>query len=392
MPGSGDIIRVFSGFFRAGKNDFLKYTPGPTTSMNKRALLVSGLVFILIASVMSAGCTGNSGSSNTTSNSTSVTTFPPGAPHYAAGDIVKNPKVTGATASLIIGYDPATDSYERAIIYPNADGSWGYRKNAITDKETRALFEKVYTEKITNMLPASVPIQTLTVSSTTAPVSTTQTSSTTNTTTTTTTATVSPTGKPTFKNIIPDAGDAGTKIDILSLTGTNFRSGATVMLMMAGNPNITATNVNVQSSTLISCSITPPSNSTAGAWDIVITNPDGQSVTYANIFSIHGSPNAVDTTSPEGSSGITKVEPAFTYGSYQQVIITGTNFQSNFTAKLTKVSGTNEIAAQDARWDSSTQVTCWFPIVTPRQTGTYNVVLTMSDGTIRNLQSGFEVK
>ena len=123
--------------------------------MNTRALLVSGLVFILIASIMSAGCLGNSGSSNTTSNLTSVTTFPLGAPHYAAGDIVKNPKVTAATASLVIGYDSATDSYERAIIYPNADGSWGYRKNAITDKETRAVFEKVYTEKITNIPPPS---------------------------------------------------------------------------------------------------------------------------------------------------------------------------------------------------------------------------------------------
>ncbi len=365
--------------------------------MNKRALLVSGLVFILIASVMSAGCTGNSGSSNTTS--TSVTTFAPGAPHYAAGDIVKNPKVTASTASLVIGYDSATDSYERAIIYPNADGSWGYRKNAITDKETRAVFEKVYTEKITNIPPASVPIQTLTVSSTTAPVSTAQTSSTTNTTTTTTTATVSPTGKPTFKKIIPDAGLAGTDISITSLTGTNFNSGATVMLMRDGNPNITATNVNVESATLITCTFTPPANSTAGAWDVVITNPDGQFVRYGYIFTINSPVDTSTTTSSSGDSqGITTIAPTFTYGNDATLTVTGTNFQSGFTAvnsTLTKSTGSSvTITAREVHWDSATQVTVWFtiPSGTDRQRGTYDLYLTMPDGTTRNLQNAFEVR
>ncbi len=366
--------------------------------MNTRALLVSGLVFILIASIMSAGCLGNSGSSNTTSNLTSVTTFPLGAPHYAAGDIVKNPKVTAATASLVIGYDSATDSYERAIIYPNADGSWGYRKNAITDKETRAVFEKVYTEKITNIPPASVPIQTLTVSSTTAPVSTTQTSSTTNT-TTTTTVTASPTGKPTFKKIIPDAGLAGTDIAITSLTGTNFNSGATVILMRDGNPNITATNVNVVSATLITCTFTPPANSTAGAWDVVITNPDGQFVRYGYIFSINSPVDTSTTTSSSGDSqGITMVTPQFTYDTSVSLTITGSNFQSGFTAvnsTLTKSTGSSvTITAREVRWDSATQVTVWFTIPSGvnRQPGTYNLYLTMPDGTTRNLQNAFEIR
>ncbi len=43
---------------------------------------------------------------------------------------------------LIMGYDPATDMYERALIYPNADGSWGYRRNSNTEKASRAVHGK----------------------------------------------------------------------------------------------------------------------------------------------------------------------------------------------------------------------------------------------------------
>ena len=84
--------------------------------------------------------------------------------------------------------------------------------------------------------------------------------------------------------------------------------------MKPDNPNITATSVNVQSSTLITCTFSPPSNATAGAWDVVITNPDGQYVNYANIFSIRGSPNPTSTTTPTDSQGITSISPTFTFG------------------------------------------------------------------------------
>ena len=128
---------------------------------------------------------------------------------------------------LIIRYDAATDTYERALIYPNADGSWGYRRNSNTEKASRIAMEKAYTEKITNKAPASDCDPDANGSYNTATAgSTTQVTST----STTTTTTVSPTGKPTFKKIDPDFGDAGTTISITSLTGSNFQSGATVTL------------------------------------------------------------------------------------------------------------------------------------------------------------------
>jgi hypothetical protein len=91
---------------------------------------------------------------------------------------------------------------------------------------------------------------------------------------------------PTINNIVPDEGVAGIQIIITELTGTNFQSGAAVTLIKSGNPNITASNVNVQSSTLISCTFSPPMYTTPGSWDVVVTNPDGQTGIYTNLFTI----------------------------------------------------------------------------------------------------------
>jgi len=364
------------------QNDFLKYTPDSICTMNKTALLVPGLLFLLIVCVLSTGCTENSSTANTTPQTSLVTTAPSTAARYIAGDIVRIPNSSSVTAILIMGYNPATDMYERVLIYPNADSSWGYRVDNRTEPQKRAVLEKVYTEKITNKPPASIVIRQPTVLTTT----------TTTKTSTATTTNVSRAGKPTFKKIDPDYGTAGTAISITALTGTNFQSGATVKLMKLDNPNITATNVNVQSPTSMTLTFTPPSNATAGAWDVVITNPDGQYVNYANIFSIHAPVGTTTTTSSTGD-GITSITPTSTIGNDVQMTIIGTNFQSgNIKVKLTKSTNTNiEILARNVRWDSATQVTAWFTIPKGSK-GTWDVVVTNPDGTTRTLTNGFEVK
>jgi hypothetical protein len=352
--------------------------------MNKKTLLVSGLVVLLISCVLLAGCTNNSSTANTTNQTNVGTPSPSGSAKYVSGDIVKIPTSTAATAMLIIGYDAATDTYERALIYPNADGSWGYRRNSNTEKAARAVMEKTYTEKITNKPPASIVIRQPTVLAT-------ATTASTQTILTSTTTTISPTGKPTFKKIVPDQGTAGTAIPITALTGTNFQAGAAVTLMKLGNPNITATNVNVQSSTLMTCTFTPPSNATAGVWDVVITNPDGQYVIYANEFSIIGSLNPESTTTPINSQGITSISPTSTFGNDVPMTIDGTDFNRSFTAKMTKSTGNVVVEARSVAWVSPTQVKAWFTLPTPKQRGFYTVIVTNPDGTTFTLTDGFEV-
>ena len=340
---------------------------------------ISMLVSFLIICTLLAGCTGDTGSSNATTPST--TTGQSSTAAYSAGDVIKNPQAPSQTALLIIGFNASADKYERALIYPNADGSWGYRVNTNTETVSRAIIDQLYTQKVTRVTPSAVPVRTHT---------TTLTPTSSATTSTTTTTTVSPTGKPSFKKIVPEEGTAGTAIPITALTGTNFKSGATVILMKADDQNISATNVDVQSPTLMTCTFTPPSNATAGAWDIVITNPDGQYVRYSYIFSIHAPVGTATTTSSSDSEGITSISPAFAYGNdiAGGMRITGSNFQQGCTAKLTKGTGANTvIEARSVRWDSATQVTAWFTL---KEKGTWNVIVTNPDGTTRTLLNGFE--
>jgi len=352
-------------------------------SMKKISLVI--LVFFVSALV--AGCTSSSGPSNTTTTSTTGTTAPGSGPAYVAGDIVKNPKSTVQVAWLVIRYDSSTDMYERALIYPNADGSWGYRLNTNTETYSRTLMEKVYTEKITNKAAASIPVRTPTVPSTTATVSTT-------TTVTATSTTVPSDAKPSIKNIVPDEGTAGNVISITELTGTNFQNGATVTLMKSDNPNITASNVNVQSSILISCTFSPPSDATPGSWDVVVTNPSGQYGIFTNLFSIHGSANPTETTTTSsGGIGITSIDPPWiaTSNQYLSMTVYGSNFQDGITAKLTK-SGNGDInGAPPCYRTDTTQMRCFFTVPTLSQ-GTWSLVLANTDGSTGSLENAFEVR
>ena len=130
-----------------------------------RSLRFTGFLVVLIFGfILIGGCTSTtpidttSPSTSTAQLITQVNNAPVSGPAYSAGDIVKNTKSSVQVAWLIIGYDSSSDTYERALIYPNADGSWGYRVNMNTEKYSRTLMEKVYTEKITNKAPSSIPV------------------------------------------------------------------------------------------------------------------------------------------------------------------------------------------------------------------------------------------
>ena len=86
--------------------------------------------------------------------------------------------------------------------------------------------------------------------------------------------------------IIPVSGYNGGPVTV-TITGDEFKSGALVSLSMAGNPAITATNVNVSSPTLLSCQL-PLSGAAPGLWNVTVTNPDGRTVTGKNLFRIFG--------------------------------------------------------------------------------------------------------
>ncbi len=87
-------------------------------------------------------------------------------------------------------------------------------------------------------------------------------------------------------SITPNAGNQGTTVAITNLAGTGFRTGATVKLARSGYSDLYATNVIVVSPTKITCQFAVPSTAATGPWNVVVTNPDGQSGPLSNGFTV----------------------------------------------------------------------------------------------------------
>jgi hypothetical protein len=233
---------------------------------------------LLIAGVLIAGCSSSTSASNATTSPT-VTTIAVSSGPYSAGDIVKNPKSSSTSALLIISYDAASDTYERAYIYPNNDGSWGYRTDSRTEKISRSVIDKVYTQKLETRAISDVPITTPPPAVVPAAVYT----STVATAEATTTTASSP---PRVLSIEPNTGSTGTTVSITGLKGYDFLSGATVTLVKSGSSDIEATRVNVAPPDLITCTFSIPSDAAVGYWHVLVTNPDKQYHKFLNGFTI----------------------------------------------------------------------------------------------------------
>lgn len=233
-------------------------------------LLTLSILLFLGAAMM--GCSSSSGS--TTTVATTATTI---APAFSAGDIVASSS-SPSSAWLIISYDSAKDEYTRAYIYKKTDGTWGYRMNADTETSSRATMEKVYKVKVTHVTVSSIP--------TAVPTTIVTTTVTTRATTVATTATVTTAPKPSFKSMDPDEGTSGDTVDTV-ITGANFVETPTVKLTKSGASTITASSVSWDSATQIEATFDIPEDLSSGIWNVVITNPDGQSYTYSNEFTIH---------------------------------------------------------------------------------------------------------
>ncbi len=335
--------------------------------MDRTSIFVTGLVILLAISVFIAGCS-DSGTPDTVTQA--VTTTIAG-PLYSEGDIVRNPASPASNPWYVIGYDAASDSYERALVYQNADGTWGYRSDDRTDKARRAVMEKVYTEIITNRPLSAVPVKTPTTSPTETTARVTVSSAVTTSTTTS--------QGPKITKIIPDKGDAGTTVQVTDLVGDYFRNGANVTLSRAGSNEIQATGVRAVTPKSITCMFAIPADAPAGSWDVVVTNPDGQSDRYTNIFSVHRTANALTTTlaTSEGTVPIYSVDPPVGHVGNNQFTIAGSGFKNGAAIKLRKT-GFPDMTAREAIWNSETSMLCFIDIPAG-SFGKWDIVITNPD-------------
>jgi hypothetical protein len=165
---------------------------------------------------------------------------------------------------------------------------------------------------------------------------------------------------PTVTSVAPSNGSTGGGTAV-TITGTNFVSGATATFGGTG-----ATNVVVVNSTTITTT-TPAGN--AGAVTVTVTNPGGQSGSLANAFT-YIAPPTVSSVSP--NSGATAGGTAVT--------LTGTNFATGATVTFGGVAATNVAVV------NSTTITARTPA---GSAGAVTVAVTNSNGLGGSLAGAF---
>jgi PKD repeat protein len=195
----------------------------------------------------------------------------------------------------------------------------------------------------------------------------------------TTTTTLFP--APTVLNITPNSGIIGATVNITSLTGANFRTGATVKLVR-GTSYITGSTVHAVSASNITCVFVIPSYADAGAWNVTVTNPDGQFGKLINGFTVINStattqPTTTATTAPPAPT-VSSITPNSGIAGMQVNItnLAGSNLFNVTTVKLTQ-SGSTDISATNLSVESSTQIKCTFALPSAAS-GLWNIIVTKS--------------
>jgi len=293
---------------------------------------------ILIMAVLIAGCSDQSGSGTATPVQTTAATQP----KFVAGDIIAKTPASTDTFWLIVKFDTKTDKYERAMVFKSLQQTW-FRRDNWTETVERTLVEKLYPAKIFHAdsiaaIPINTPAPTVTVTTTTSGPG------------------------PVISSITPNYGTIGTLVSISSIAGRNFQSGATVKLYDAVGFPITATNV-LATDSKITC-VFDLNGATAGKGDIVVRNPDGQSATLTDGFTVNEPGPVVTTIDPsEGTVG----------GQPLTLLITGNNFK--VPAKVLFFKGSAEIGAENVVVNSATQITCVLTIPKGTTLGLWSITV-----------------
>jgi len=186
---------------------------------------------------------------------------------------------------------------------------------------------------------------------------------------------------PIVNSISPSSGEAGTMVEDAIVRGENFQLGASVQLTRTGQTPILASLTDVQDLTQISCTLDLGKAAT-GQWNVVVTNPDGQSGTLSNGFTVElPSPPPTITSIAPGSGDNNKVVHINN--------LAGSDFQSGATVKLSKT-GQADIEADNVVVMSDSRITCDFDL---RGTfpGKWTVRVTNSDAQYAELADGFTV-
>ena len=192
-----------------------------------------------------------------------------------------------------------------------------------------------------------------------------------------TVTTTGPPPPPTLSSVNPTSGAQGQNLSSVLLTGSSFQSGATCSF----GAGITVNSCTFNSATQLTASITIGSAATLGARNVTVTNPDSQSSTLSNGFT-------VTTAGPPPPPVLSSLNP--NSGAQGQnlssVILTGNSFQSGATCAF----GAG-ITVNSCTFNSATQLTASITIGSAATLGARNVTVTNPDSQSSTLSNGFSV-
>lgn len=184
---------------------------------------------------------------------------------------------------------------------------------------------------------------------------------------------------PTVSSLTPVSGINNGSVAVTNLAGSNFLPGATVKMSKMGEPDILATGITVVSPSKITCTFNLAGVKT-GLWNIVVRNPDDQTGTLSNSFTVENPAPTVISVTPNKAPN---------NGPVTIRALNGTGFLPGASVQLTK-SGQSPVTATNITVISSTAINCTFDLA-GRVAGKWNVVVINTDGKSGALPSGFEI-
>ncbi|MDF1498114.1 MAG: IPT/TIG domain-containing protein [Patescibacteria group bacterium] len=197
---------------------------------------------------------------------------------------------------------------------------------------------------------------------------------------------------PSVSSSNPASATTGQSSVSIEFTGlgidTEIGTGPILKLVKSGESDIVGTGYSVITAYQTVSANFNLSSATAGAWDLVITNMDGQNGICSGCFTINA---------PSGPV-ITGINPAFGLNSGITNItsISGSNFQSGATAKLTKTAQSDIIPSTAFTFTNANTLSNGAYDLSLKPLGYWNVIVTNPDlqiGSYGNeIDTGFEIR
>jgi hypothetical protein len=192
-----------------------------------------------------------------------------------------------------------------------------------------------------------------------------------------------PVPAPQVTGISPSSGEAGEVIWSAVVSGNYFQRGAGVMLSEAGQNNIVPSQVLTDDKGKITLTLAIPKTAALGAYDLVVTNPDGQSATLTAAFTVTAPKSPVIThISPgQGDKGM----------SIPDFHISGENFRRGATVTLS-MAGQHDIVVTRPVVSDSDTISGTLSIPRDSRAGSWDVEVTNPDGQTAVDTAAFTIK